>query len=85
MPFGTRPFQAHVRNPRSVPAELSITTPDGVLEGAVQWPASVPAFSEATVTFHVPTQGAWEFAVNGDAQLGWEELTPNIACARWSS
>ena len=78
VPFGTRPFQAHVRNPRPVPAELSITTADGVLEGAVQWPASVAAFSEANLTFHVPTQGAWEFAVNGDAQLGWEELTPNI-------
>ena len=61
-----------------VPAEMSITTADGVLEGAVQWPASVAAFSEATVTFHVPIPVAWEFAVNGDAQLGWEELTPNI-------
>ena len=77
-PAGTRPFQAHVRNPRPVPAELTITTPDGMLPGAVQPPASVPAFSEALVTFHVPIRGDWAFAVNGDDQLGWEELTPNI-------
>ena len=78
VPAGTRPFQAQVRNPRPVPAELTITTPAGVLPGAVQWPASVPAFSEAIVTFHVPIRGEWAFAVNGDDQLGWEELTPNI-------
>ncbi len=77
-PAGTRSFQAQVRNPRPVPAELTITTPAGALPGAVQLPASVPAFSEAIVTFHVPIQGEWAFAVNGDDQLGWEELTPNI-------
>jgi hypothetical protein len=59
------------------PAELTIATPAGVLPGAVQ-PASVPANSETIVTFQVPIRGEWAFAVNGDAQLGFEELNPNI-------
>ena len=76
-PAGTRPFQAQVRNPHPDPAELTITTPAGVLPGAVQ-PASVPAFSETIVTFDVPIRGEWAFAVNGDDQLGFQELNPNI-------
>ena len=76
-PAGTRSFQAQVQNPHPDPAALTITTPAGVLRGAVQ-PASVPAFSETIVTFHVPIRGEWAFAVNGDDQLGFQELNPNI-------
>jgi hypothetical protein len=76
-PTDTRPFQAQVQNPHPNPAGLTITTPAGVLPGAVR-PASVPAFSETIVTFHVPISGEWAFAVNGDDQLGFQELNPNI-------
>jgi hypothetical protein len=57
-PAGTRAFQVEVQNPLPDPVELTITTPDGVLPGAVQ-PASLPALSETIVTFQVPIRGEW--------------------------
>ena len=57
--------------------ELTITTPDGEVPGAVQ-PASLPALSETSVTFHVPIAGEWIFRVNDDDQISSEEVIPSI-------
>ena len=51
-----------------------------MLPGAVQ-PQSLPAGSTTTVTFHVPLGRDWAIAINGQDQLGGDELNPNIgAC-----
>jgi hypothetical protein len=79
-PAGTRPFQAQVANMRPDPVVLTITTTAGVLPGAVQ-PSSLSAGSTTNVTFHVPLGGEWAIAINGQDQLGSDELNPNIgAC-----
>jgi hypothetical protein len=76
-PAGTRPFQVQVANMRPAPLELTVMTPAGGLPGAVE-PASLPAGTTTDVTFHVPLGGEWSIAVNGEVQLGGDELNPNI-------
>ena len=61
--------QGEVRNLRAGPVALEVRTPAGVLPGAVQ-PASLPAGpSSAIVTYHLPIDGDWSIAVNGDAYI----------------
>ena len=62
-PAGTVMVQAQVRNGTSGQVELTVTTLDGVLPGAVQ-PASLATGSTTLVTFYVPP-GSWMIAING--------------------
>ena len=48
--------------------ELNVTTPTGVLPGAVE-PASLPAGSMTNVTLHVPAGGNWAITVNGSPDV----------------
>lgn len=77
-PAGTRPFQAQVQSRLAGPAELTISTPAGVLPGAVR-PASLPAGSTTAVTFHVPMAGEWAIEVNGLPAFGSAEINRNMA------
>ena len=77
-PAGTTMVQSQVRNRMPEPAELTVTTPAGVLAGAVQ-PVSVPPGSTANVTLYVPTSGEWAIAVNGRETLGSTQLAPEIS------
>ena len=70
--------QSQVRNRTLESVELSVTTPTGVLPGAVQ-PVSVPAGSTANVTLYVPISGEWALAVNGHETLGSAQLVPDIS------
>ena len=77
-PAGTRPFQAQVQSKLAGPAELTVSTPAGVLAGAVR-PASLPAGSTTAVTFHVPMAGEWAIEVNGLPAFGSAEINRNMA------
>ncbi len=81
VPPGTRPFQAQVQNTLRGPVELTIRTRDRVVFDAVQ-PASLPALSETIVTFHVPLDEEWIYAVNGDDQISSDEVIPSIGRCR---
>ena len=63
-PPGTRMIQAQVRNNARVPVELGVSTPSGVLPGAVQ-PTSLGAGAIADITFYIPLGGEWWITVNG--------------------
>jgi hypothetical protein len=63
-PPGTRPIQAQVKNNATVPVELSVQTPSGMLAGAVQ-PVSLAPKEIGDVTFHLPMGGEWWISVNG--------------------
>ena len=78
VPAGTVTVQGEVRNDRG-PVELEMTTPAGVVPGAVQ-PASLPADSTTQVTFHLPTTGEWTITVNGSPDITVAD--PNVP-ARW--
>ena len=62
---------------RPRPVELTVSTPAGVLGGAVQ-PATVPAQTTANVTFHVPVDGEWSIVLDGDVRLGTNALNSSI-------
>ena len=62
---------------RSGPVELTVSTPAGVLGGAVQ-PATVPAGSTTNVTFHVPVAGQWSIVLDGKVRFGTNALNSNI-------
>jgi len=78
MPANTFMVKVEVRNMRPGPVALEVRTPTGVLPGAVQ-PASLPAGpSSAIVTYHLPVDGEWSIAVNGDAFIASADFGPDI-------
>ena len=54
-----------------------MTTPAGVLPGAVQ-PASLLARSTTDVTFYVPITGQWWIAINGSPDIPGADLREAI-------
>ena len=84
VPVETVTFQAQVRNASRRPLELTVTTPAGVLAGAVQ-PALLPAGSTTNVTFYVPA--GLDYAINaaGSPDLTGADLDTYIrtGCAIW--
>ena len=75
-PAGTTLLRTRVRNERG-PVELTVTTPAGVLPGAVQ-PTSLPAHSTTDVTFYVPITGQWSIAINGSPDIPGADLREAI-------
>ena len=65
-PANTRMIQAHVRNTTTRPVELTVTTPAGVLPGAVQPTSTVPAGTTTELILYVPLGGNWAVATNGN-------------------
>ena len=77
LPPGTRQFQVEVRNLRAVPAEVTVTTPSGMLPGAAQ-PASLPAGSTTVMTVRVPAGEKWSVRIDGEVALGGDWTNPKI-------
>ena len=64
-----QPGETRMVQVRTVGAvELTVTTPTGVLPGAVD-PASLPAGSMTNVTLHVPIDENWAITVNGSPDV----------------
>ena len=55
------------------PIELTVTTPDEVLPGAVL-PAVLPKGSTTDVAFYVPLEGEWWIAANGENEVEGAEI-----------
>ena len=73
-PLGTVPMQVQVLNRLSEPQNLTISTPDGVLLGAVRPPSLPPGDTTTMVTLHVPSDGDWELNVDGERLFGSVEF-----------
>ena len=76
VPAGTRPIAARVHNGGSLPAEITVTVPAGVLTDAVQ-PSVVERGTTRDVTIYVPTSGEWSIAFNTDATF--DSTRPGVA------
>lgn len=72
-PAGTVPLAARVTNTEPFEVELAVTTPSGVLAGAVQ-PRLLPARGTGDVTFYLPTAGDWTITVNGNPMFSGEDI-----------
>ena len=72
-PPGSRPLLAEVTNTAAVPVQLTIQTPTGVIQGAVQ-PASLPARGTGTITFFMPPGDDWWVMVNGSHMFPASDL-----------
>ena len=70
-PAETRLLQIEVFAGHAV--ELTVTTPDGVLPGAVL-PAFLPKGQTSDVAFYVPLDGEWWIAANGSNEIEGADL-----------
>ena len=78
-PPGTAMTVAQVTNSDPFEVELAVTTPSGVLPGAVQ-PSRLPARGTDDVTFYLPIAGEWTITVNGTAMFFREDIHPIGGC-----
>ena len=78
-PPGTRKVDARVENTAAVPVELAVTTPTGVLQGAVQ-PTSLQARAVGNVTFYLPPGEDWWITVNGVEMVPGSDAIDDIQC-----